>query len=135
MHLFRSIDAAGSNQRTFLLLFSLLFRPQNRLTPQHEKIARFGNVFVLWGANLGITGGVNLVTKCKSVHDGICMKSRAIHHTCWLTSSHSSLITHHSSFTTNKTNTSLQQSLRQHTQPTIIILLLIAAHRCTQNSH
>jgi hypothetical protein len=52
---------------------------------------------VLWGANLGITGGVNLVTKCKSVHDGISMKSRAIHHTCWLTSSHSSLITHHHS--------------------------------------
>jgi hypothetical protein len=25
--------------RTFLLLFSLLFRPQNSLTPQHEKIA------------------------------------------------------------------------------------------------
>ena len=47
MHLFRSIDAAGSNQRTFLLLFSLLFRPQNRLTPQHEKIAGLGNVFVL----------------------------------------------------------------------------------------
>ncbi|KAL7436100.1 LOW QUALITY PROTEIN: hypothetical protein ACHAXM_005088 [Skeletonema potamos] len=63
-----------------------------------------GNVFVLWGANLEITGGVNLVTKCKSVDDGISMKSRAIHHTCWLTSSHSSLITHHSSFTTNKTS-------------------------------
>lgn len=38
--------------RTFLLFFSLLFRPQKAWSPQHEKNAVRGNVLELWGPNL-----------------------------------------------------------------------------------
>ena len=57
--IFARVDAA----RTFLLFFSLLFRPQLRRSPQHEKIAHDGNVFVLWVASLVTPGGASLVTK------------------------------------------------------------------------
>ena len=40
---FFAFDATEAT-RTFLLLFSLLFRPQNSLIPQHEKFASFSTI-------------------------------------------------------------------------------------------
>jgi hypothetical protein len=60
--------------RTFLLLSSLLFRPQNRRRNRHEKIAEIGNVFVLGlqklvteGAKTGHGGGQKPVTASHEV--------------------------------------------------------------------
>jgi len=77
--------------RTFLLLFSLLFRPQNGRRNRHEKNAKKGNVFVL-GLQKPVTLGAKtdhgwvqkLVTSSHEVQRYSCIRRKEKSHVDFL---------------------------------------------------